>query len=123
MELESTTMPAVRQWVRTMRNDMGCSTSDHIIAIWVNCPSLGIMGASHKAFVLSFVTNVLSDSPENSICFLVHPNRAGQQEGRPVWENYITCLSKILNSLFETLLKQLSYFILKQDMLTPLQWI
>ena len=75
-------MPEVRSWVRSMTQELGSSPDDHVIILFINLPGMGILGASAKSFLLSFVANLLADFPENSIALLVHPNRASQQEGR-----------------------------------------
>lgn len=83
-DAESTAMPASRNWIRTMVQEYGSAVNDHMVILWVNCPALGIMGAQRTSFLLSYISNVLSDYPDNSVCFLVHPNRAGHHEGRTV---------------------------------------
>ncbi|CAK9015357.1 unnamed protein product [Durusdinium trenchii] len=58
-EGESTVMPASRAWVRNMATDMGNTSDDHSIFIFVNYPSLGIAGAAKNGFLLNYVTNIL----------------------------------------------------------------
>lgn len=50
--------------------------------LFLNCPAIGVMSAARTSFVLNYITNTLADHPLNSVCVIVHPNRAGQQEGR-----------------------------------------
>ena len=83
-EAESTTMPEVRQWIKGAASEMGNAIDDHCIILVINCPSMGILGATAKSFLLSFIANTLADHPENAIALLVHPNRASQQEGRTI---------------------------------------
>eukprot|EP00435_Cladocopium_sp_Y103_P038190 s1676_g10.t1 len=66
-EAESTLMPEVRSWVRSMTQELGSATDDHAVIIFINLPGMGILGASAKSFLLSFVANLLADFPENSI--------------------------------------------------------
>lgn len=47
----------------------------------MNLPTLGIVPATFKSFMMTYVTNVLADFPANSVALIVHPNRAGHQEG------------------------------------------
>lgn len=99
-EGESTVMPASRAWVRNMATDMGNTSDDHSIFIFVNYPSLGIAGAAKNGFLLNYVTNILSDHPANAVCFVVHPNRAGQQEGRSLdWRHVPTCTAEHISLL------------------------
>lgn len=81
-DAESTVMPAVRSWLRESSNEVGNAADDHSIVLFCVCPAMGILSASRMGFLLNFITNVLSDFPANSICILVKPNRAGQQDGR-----------------------------------------
>jgi hypothetical protein len=81
-EAESTLMPEVRSWVRSMTQELGPSPDGTAVILFINLPGMGILGASAKSFLLSFVTNMLADFPENSVALLVHSNRASQQEGR-----------------------------------------
>lgn len=74
-EAESTVMPASRSWVRETISDLGSQgPDDHMVVVILNCP-----------YIVNYVTNILADYPSNSVCLLVHPNRAGQQEGRTVF--------------------------------------
>ena len=81
-DAESTAMPASRSWIRNMVQEHGSAVNDHMVVLWVNCPALGVMGAQRISFLLSYISNVLSDYPDNAVCFLIHPNRAGHHEGR-----------------------------------------
>eukprot|EP00438_Fugacium_kawagutii_P026722 Skav228688 [mRNA] locus=scaffold2247:276425:279751:- [translate_table: standard] len=45
----------------------------------MSCPTVGIMPASYKGFMATYISNVLADFPTNGICLLIHPNRAGQE--------------------------------------------
>ena len=81
-DADSTLMPASRAWMREMVDDIG----ETAVVLFMNCPAVGILGASFKSFMLTYITNCLADFPKNAICFLVHPNRAGQQEGRTFCE-------------------------------------
>ena len=76
-EAIGTVMPACRSWVRDMATEHGNTPSDHCIILIANCPAIGSLSAGRTAFLMDFVSNVLSDWPLNSICLLVHPNRAG----------------------------------------------
>ena len=58
------------------------STDDHSVVLVMNAPVMGIVPAAYKSFMLTYITNCLSDFPNNSLALLVFPNRAGQQEGR-----------------------------------------
>lgn len=78
-EAESTLMPASRSWIRDMANEMGNNLDDHTVVLFLNMPALGVVGALKQSFIINYVSNVLSDWPVNGICFVVHPNRAGQE--------------------------------------------
>ena len=80
-EAESTLMPASRAWVRDMANEMGNNLDDHAVVLFLNMPAFGVVGALKQSFIINYVSNLLSDWQVNGICFVVHPNRAGQ-EGR-----------------------------------------
>ncbi|CAK9011210.1 Uncharacterized protein SCF082_LOCUS11004 [Durusdinium trenchii] len=83
LEAESTVMPASRAWLREMTTEMGNSPEDHAVILWLNCPALGVISAGRMSFILNYISNVLSDFPLNSICFVVHPNRAGNDLSLP----------------------------------------
>lgn len=80
-DILSTAMPASRSWLREMVQDMGSATNDHQIILWANCPAMGVLSAQRTSFLLTYISNILTEFPDNSVCFLMHPNRAGQQEG------------------------------------------
>lgn len=81
-EAESTLMPSSRAWIRRQIAEMGNGPEDHCVMLFLNCPAIGVISAARTSFILNYVTNVIADHPLNSVCFIVHPNRAGQQEGR-----------------------------------------
>ena len=82
-EAESVLMPKARAWLRDQVQEYGVSHEDHTIFLMMNMPTLGIVTGAKESFIQNFVTNVVAaDFPLNSICLLVHPNRAGQSEGR-----------------------------------------
>ena len=82
MDAEPVLMPAVRSWVRQQVVENGNSTEDICIVMVCNCPTAGILTSLQKSFITNFVTNLVADFPLNACCLLVHPNRAGQSEGR-----------------------------------------
>ena len=81
VEAESTVMPASLAWLRDQAKELGNSPEDHGIILFLNCPAIGVISAARHSFILNYISNVLADFPLNSVCFVVHPNRA-QQEGR-----------------------------------------
>ena len=103
VEAESTVMPASRAWLRDQAKELGNSPEDHGIILFLNCPAIGVMSAARLSFILNYISNVLADFPLNSVCFVVHPNRA-QQEGRR-WgdETNLTSLHRIVFWLFGTI--------------------
>lgn len=85
LDAESTLMPAARSWARNLASEHGVSPDDHAIYVWVNAPAIGNMSAARSAFILNFVSNLLSDHPMNAVAIIIHPNRAGGHEGRQVF--------------------------------------
>jgi len=82
-DANSTLMPNCRAWLREKVNDLSNASDDCTVAVFVNCPSIGVFSAVRLSFTLNLVTNLLADFPTNGICFLVTPNKAGQ-DSRPV---------------------------------------
>ena len=82
MSDSDTVMASSRTWVRQMSADLGGSPEDHGIFVWLNIPAIGVMSAGRVNFILSYLTQLMADHPTNAICFVVHANRASQQEGR-----------------------------------------
>ena len=75
-EAESTIMPSCGQWIRSMAADMVAPS----IYLVLNCPTVGVMSAAQRSFFLNMASNVLSEWPQNTICFLIHPNKAGHKD-------------------------------------------
>jgi len=76
---ENTLMPNCKTWIRKSFEDMGAaSPEDHTLFLWLNAPTCGILSSDRYDFFLTFITNILSDYPKNSVCIIVHPNRASQ---------------------------------------------
>ncbi|CAL1136071.1 unnamed protein product [Cladocopium goreaui] len=82
LEGESTVMPQSRGWIRDQASELGCAPDDHGVVLFLNAPAIGVVSAARNNFILNYITNILTEWPTNSVCFIVHPNRASQQEGR-----------------------------------------
>ena len=80
VDADSTVLPSLSSWITEAFADIPKARSfeDHGVVIWVNLPTAGIIGASKYDFVVTAVSNVLSQYKKNSIAILVHPNRAAQ---------------------------------------------
>ena len=80
VDADSTVLPSLSSWITEAFADIpeARSFEDHGVVIWVNLPTAGIIGASKYDFVVTAVSNVLSQYKKNSIAILVHPNRAAQ---------------------------------------------
>ena len=81
-DAESTVLPACRSWIRSTAQELGSSPNDHSIVLILNGPTVGVFSAAQKSFFISTIANVLADNPLNSICLVVHPNRAGHKDSR-----------------------------------------
>ena len=82
-DAESTVMPASRSWVRETISELGSQRpDDHQLVVFLNCPCIGIISAEVHSYITNYITNILADFPSNGVVLLIHPNRAGQQEGR-----------------------------------------
>ena len=55
--------------------------SDHALIAWVCLPTLGIVSAGKKDFIVTFVANWLAQHRRNGLVLVVHANRAGQVAG------------------------------------------
>lgn len=82
MDAEPVLMPAVSSWIRKTKEEYSNCPEDFAVMMIMNCPTAGILTGLQKSFIQNFVTNVIADWPLNACCLLVHPNRAGQSEGR-----------------------------------------
>ena len=80
---ESALLPNTKSWVRRCLDDMGCnSAEDHTVFLWLNCPVVGIISSEKYDYFLTCICNMLADWPKNSVCVIVHPNRAAQLDKR-----------------------------------------
>ncbi|CAK9106940.1 unnamed protein product [Durusdinium trenchii] len=59
------------------------SSEDHLVVLWINLPTAGIVGAAKDDFFISLITNILTKYKRNSIALVVHANRAETKEGSP----------------------------------------
>ncbi|CAL1126072.1 unnamed protein product [Cladocopium goreaui] len=76
----STIMPEVSSWVTSTLNDVAevRDSSDHLVVLWANLPTCGIISAAKLDFVISFLTNQLEKHKRNGAALIIHPNRAAQ---------------------------------------------
>ncbi|CAK9107180.1 Uncharacterized protein SCF082_LOCUS49906 [Durusdinium trenchii] len=81
----STLLPSVASWVEETLGDIAevRSSEDHLVVLWINLPTAGIVGAAKDDFFISLITNILTKYKRNSIALVVHANRAEQLEGSP----------------------------------------
>ena len=84
----STLMPEVSSWVTSALADIAevRDSSDHLVLLWCNLPSQGILSAAKLDFLVSFITNQLEKHKRNGVAIIIHANRAGQFRGpKTVW--------------------------------------
>lgn len=78
-------MPTTKAWLRKSLDDMSCTTpDDHSVILWLNCPGVGIIPSAKYDYFLTVITNFLADFPKNSICVIIHPNRAALLDRRTI---------------------------------------
>lgn len=84
IDAESTILPSLSSWIGEAFSEIpeARSFDDHGLVLWGNLPTAGILGASKYDYLLTSISNLLSLYKKNSICVLVHPNRAAQMFGR-----------------------------------------
>ena len=76
-------MPQSKQWIRECIDDQpASSTSEISVMLWANLPNIGIIPGAKYDFYLTYLTNMLTDFPKNSIAIIVFPNRAAQLDKR-----------------------------------------
>lgn len=80
----STLLPSVASWVEETLGDIAevRSSEDHLVVLWINLPTAGIVGAAKDDFFISLITNILTKYKRNSIALVVHANRAEQLAGK-----------------------------------------
>ena len=81
-DAEAVLMPSARSWLRKMSQEHGASSEDVGVILVMNCPTVGILTGAKESFFVNFIMNVMADFPVNAMCLLIHPNRAGQSDGR-----------------------------------------
>jgi hypothetical protein len=87
---ESAILPTAKKWIRTCLDDMNCrSPDDHTIILWLNCPVVGIMSSEKYDYFLTCICNLLADWPKNSVCVIVHPNRAASLDKRTLGDQCV----------------------------------
>ena len=84
IDAESTILPSLSSWIGEAFSEIPevRSFEDHGLVLWGNLPTAGILGASKYDYLLTCISNLLTLHKRNSICVLVHPNRAAQMFGR-----------------------------------------
>lgn len=94
---ESALMPTAKSWIRRSIEEMNCSSpEDHSIFLWLNCPVVGIVPSDKYDFFLTCISNFLSDWPRNSVCIIIHPNRASSLDKRTDSEWGLCCVALTL---------------------------
>ena len=73
-------MPEVSSWVSESLAEISDvrEASDHMVMIWCNLTTAGIVSAAKMDFCVAYITNELAKHKRNSIAIIIHPNRAGQ---------------------------------------------
>lgn len=52
------------------------ATDDHVLLIWANLTTVGVMPAAKREFFLTAVSNLLAGYKRNSLALFIHGNRA-----------------------------------------------
>ena len=104
-------MPEVSSWCSDTLADTSDvrENNDHMVFIWCNLTTAGIVSAGKWDFVVGYITNELSKHKRNSIAIVVHPNRAGQFKGGAVKTG--GGVNWIPQSVFLTFLNVLGFFV------------
>ena len=76
----STIMPEISSWVTTQLSEVAevRDSSDHLVVLWANLPTSGILSAARLDFLISFLANQLEKHKRNGVALVIHPNRAAQ---------------------------------------------
>ena len=100
VDADSTVLPSLASWVQDSLADIpeARSFEDHGVVLWVNLPTAGIIGASKYDFLLTSITNLLTQYKKNSIALIIHPNRAGQLQSSSRFGSILSCLLTLVTA-------------------------
>ena len=71
-------IPTLLPWLEEAMNAM-CymrSETEEGVVLWLNLPTAGIVTSLKRDYFLSVVTGLLASRPANSVCVVLHANRA-----------------------------------------------
>ena len=71
-------IPTLLPWLDESMNAMCYMRSDteEGVVLWLNLPTAGVVSGVKRDYFLSLVTGLLASRPANSVCVVLHANRA-----------------------------------------------
>lgn len=56
--------------------------------LWINLPNVGVVTSLKRDFFLQLITGMMASRPSNSICVVLHANRASESKRKPAPQGF-----------------------------------
>ena len=75
-------LPSILPWIESCFEEQTFARveAEEGIVLFVNLPSMGVVSAMKKKYCLQLITGLLTARPNNSVCVVIHANRASESK-------------------------------------------
>lgn len=83
-------LPTLLPWIEETLDNMSYmrTETEEGTVLWRNLPTAGVVSSLKKEYFMQLITGLLASKPVNSVCIILHANRAG--EGKKKSDPYKT---------------------------------
>ena len=73
-------LPTLLPWIEETLDGMSYMRSEmeEGTVLWCNLPTAGVVSTLKKEYFLQLITGLMASKPMNSVCIILHANRAGE---------------------------------------------
>ena len=85
---QQSVLPTLLPWIEKSLDGLTYMRTDREegTLLWINMPSCGVVGTMKKDYFLALITGLMAARPMNSVCVVMHANRASEVKGKKVSE-------------------------------------
>ena len=95
-------LPTLLPWIEETLDGMSYMRSDteEGTVLWCNLPTAGVVSTLKKEYFLQLITGLMASKPVNTVCIVLHANRAGEGKKKSDPYRVESCQRKNDNSNF-----------------------
>lgn len=79
-------LPTLLPWIESALDSLTYLRTDQEegVILWINLPNCGVVGSMKRDFFLTLITGLMAARPSNSVCIILHANRASDKKTKRI---------------------------------------